>query len=144
MGPLESPWSKKVKIHWLIYSDSHNIWRDTRCILLHFQDFTEITIYRFSTFLTSSPLADKQQKMGEHVENIKSSLDTLLNFMFSTFSPVFCCLSTRGPDISSRFFFFPHASLRLLHVFDNSGLLCGISDMVPLFSTRHCLLQFYV
>ena len=36
---------------------------------------------------TSSPLADKQQKMGEHVKTI------------STFSPVFCCLSTRGPDV---------------------------------------------
>ena len=38
-------------------------------------------------------------KMGEHVENIKFSLDTQLNFMFSTFSPLFCCLSTRGQDV---------------------------------------------
>ena len=46
----------------------------------------------------SGPLGDRQQKMGEHVENIKFSLDTQLNFMF-TFSPVFCCLSARGPDV---------------------------------------------
>ena len=36
----------------------------------------------------SGPLVDKQQKRGENVENIKSSLDTQLNFMFSTLSPV--------------------------------------------------------
>ena len=45
---------------------------------------------------TSSPLADKQQKTGEHVENIKFSLNTQLYFMFSTCSPVFCCLSARA------------------------------------------------
>ena len=38
---------------------------------------------------TSSPLADKQQKTGEHVEK-KNSLDTKLNFMFSEGSPIFC------------------------------------------------------
>ena len=46
---------------------------------------------------------DKQQKTGEHVENIKFSLDTQLNFMFSTCSPVFCCLSARGLEVSSHF-----------------------------------------
>jgi hypothetical protein len=39
--------------------------------------------------VTSGALADKQQQMGEHEENIKSSLDTHLNFMFSTFSTFF-------------------------------------------------------
>ena len=48
---------------------------------------------------TSGPLVDKQQKTGEHVENIKFSRVSKLNFMFSTFSPDFCCLSTRGPDV---------------------------------------------
>jgi hypothetical protein len=48
---------------------------------------------------TSSSIADKQQKMGENVENIKFSRVSKLNFMFSTFSPIFCCLSNRGPDI---------------------------------------------
>ena len=38
----------------------------------------------------------------KHVENIKVSLDTQVNFMFSTCSPGFCCLSTRGPDVSSH------------------------------------------
>ena len=47
----------------------------------------------------SGPLGDKQQKRGENVENIKCSLDTQLNFMFSTYSPIFCCLSTRRPDV---------------------------------------------
>ena len=56
--------------------------------------------------------------MGENVENIKSSLDTQLNFMFSTYSPIFCCLSTRGPDVS-------HPSLRFLYIFGNPGLLCA-------------------
>ena len=39
--------------------------------------------------------------------------------MFSTYSPIFCCLSTRGPDVS-------HPSLRFLYFFGNPGLLCGI------------------
>ena len=45
---------------------------------------------------TSSPLGDKQQKMGENVENIKFSLDTQLNFMFSTYSPFFVVYSIEG------------------------------------------------
>ena len=45
---------------------------------------------------TSIPLANKKQKMGEHAENIKFSLDSQLKSMFSTCSPIFCCLSTRG------------------------------------------------
>jgi hypothetical protein len=53
--------------------------------------------------MMSGFLKDKQQKKGEHVENIKNSLDTQLNFIFSTCSPVFCCLSLRGPDVSSLF-----------------------------------------
>ena len=47
----------------------------------------------------SGPLAQKQQKTGENIENIKFSWVSKLNFMFSTCSPVFCCLSTRGPDV---------------------------------------------
>ena len=66
------------------------------------------------------PLVDKQQKRGEHVENIKFSLDTQLNFMFSTCPPLFCCLSTRGPDVSSRF----SLSLRFLYISGDPGLLC--------------------
>ena len=38
---------------------------------------------------TSSPLVDQQQKKGEHVENIKFSWVSKLNFMFSTCSPGF-------------------------------------------------------
>ena len=68
----------------------------------------------------SGPLEDKQQKRGENVENIKFSLDTQLNFMFSTYSPLFCCLSTRGPDVS-------HPSLRFLYIFSNPGLLWAAS-----------------
>jgi hypothetical protein len=49
---------------------------------------------------TSSPLSDKQQKTGEYAENIKFRWVFKLNFMFSTFSSFFCCLSTRGPDVS--------------------------------------------
>ena len=45
--------------------------------------------------------------------------------MFSTFSTFSCCLSDRGPDVLSCFFFFSHPSLRFLYIFDNSGLLCG-------------------
>ena len=44
----------------------------------------------------SGPPRDKQQKRGENVENIKFSLDTQLNFMFCTCSPIFYCLSPRG------------------------------------------------
>ena len=40
--------------------------------------------------------------------------------MFSTYSPVFCCLSTRGPDVS-------HTSLRFLYIFDDPGLLCVVA-----------------
>jgi hypothetical protein len=53
--------------------------------------------------LTSGPLVHKQKKKGENVENIKFSLDTHLNFMFSTCSPVFCCLSARGLEVSLHF-----------------------------------------
>jgi hypothetical protein len=73
-------------------------WERKKVHLLH---FTEITIKHFPTFLTSGPLVNKQQKRGEYVENIKFSLDTQLNFILSTFSPVFCCLSTRRPEVSS-------------------------------------------
>ena len=51
----------------------------------------------------SGSLEDKQQKMGDHVENIKFSWISKLNFMFSTYSPVFCCLSIRGLEVSSSF-----------------------------------------
>ena len=60
------------------------------------------------TFLTSGPHGDRQQKRGGNVENIKFSLDTQLNFMFSAYSTLFCCLFTRGPDVS-------HPSLIFLH-----------------------------
>ena len=54
----------------------------------------------FPTFLTSGPLADKQQKMGEHVENIDFCLDTQLNFMFSTCLSVclFLFFFAKGPE----------------------------------------------
>ena len=48
------------------------------------------------------------------------SLDPQLNFMFSTYSPLFCCLSTRGPEVS-------HPSWRFLYTFGNPGLLCAAS-----------------
>ena len=70
---------------------------------------------RFPTFLTSGPLADKQQKMGEHVDNIECSLDALLNFIFSTCSHVFCCFCARGPDVS-----------RFLYIFGDPRLLYGV------------------
>ena len=51
-------------------------------------------------FLTFSPLVvDKQQKMVEHEENIKFILDTQLNFMFSTSSASFFCVSARGLEV---------------------------------------------
>ena len=96
------------------------MWRETRCMLLH---FTEITIWRVLTFLTSGPLGDKQQKRGENVESIKFSLVTQLYFMFSTYSHLFCCLSSRRPDIS-------HPSLRFLYILVDPGLLCA---------TAHCV-----
>ena len=52
------------------------------------------------TFLTSGRLVDKQQKKGE---DIKISLDTQLNFMFSKCSQVFCCISARGLEVSLHF-----------------------------------------
>ena len=86
----------------------------------------EYSYWRRKIFSLSSdlkpPLEDKQQKRGENVENIKFTLDTQLNFMFSTYSPLFCCLSTRGPDVS-------HPSLRLLYIFSNPGLLCGVHSI---------------
>ena len=84
--------------------------------MLHFQDFTEITIYRFSTFLMSGPLADKQQKMGAHLQNIKFSLVTQLNFVFSTCSPIFGCFC--APDVS-----------RFLYIFGDPGLLWGVARL---------------
>ena len=66
----------------------------------------------FPTFLTSGPLVDKQQKTGELVENIKFSLDNQLNFLFATFSLVFC--------------FYPLKGLRFLYIFGDPGLLCGV------------------
>jgi hypothetical protein len=47
----------------------------------------------------SGPLVDKQQKSGEHVENIKFSLDTQRYFIFSTYSSLY-----RGLDVSSRIY----------------------------------------
>ena len=67
------------------------------------------------------------KKKGEHVENIKFSWDTQLNFMFSTCSTVFCCLSSRGPDVSQ-------ASLRFLYIFGDPGLLC----VTPMIMPRPC------
>ena len=61
---------------------------------------------------TFDPLVDKQQKKVENVENIKFSYVSKLNFMFSTCSPIFCCLSAGGLEVS-------------LHFFGNPGLLCG-------------------
>ena len=47
--------------------------------------------------------------------------------MFSTYSPLFCCLSTRGPDVS-------HPTLRFLYNFGNPGLLCATA---PPLHTSH-------
>ena len=45
----------------------------------------------------SGPLADKQQKMGEHVESIEFSLDIQLNFVFLHVDPfLLMCLSTKA------------------------------------------------
>ena len=57
---------------------------------------------------TSSLLADKQI---EHVESIKFSWVSKLNFMFSTRSPVFVV--------------YPLEGLRFLYIFGDSGLLCA-------------------
>ena len=38
--------------------------------------------------------------------------------MFSTYSFLFCCLSTRGPEVS-------HPSWRFLYTFGNPGRLCA-------------------
>ena len=43
--------------------------------------------------------------MGEHVENIDFCLDTQLNFMFSTCSPVFCCFVLEGQTYQGFFTF---------------------------------------
>ena len=56
---------------------------------------------------------DKQQKMGEHVENIKFRLDTQLDFMLSTFSPVFVVV-------------YPLEGLRFLYIFGDPGPRCAI------------------
>ena len=55
---------------------------------------------------------DKQQKMGKNVENIKFSLGTQLNFMFSTWLPVFVV--------------YPLECLRFLYIFGDPGLTCAI------------------
>ena len=77
------------------------------------------------TFLMSGPLVDKQQKTVENVENIKNRLDNQLIFMFSRCSPIFCCLSARGLDASSRFSSFLGLINRFLYIFGNPGLLCA-------------------
>ena len=48
---------------------------------------------------TSGLLVDKQQKTVRQVQNINFSLDSQLNFVFSTCPTVLCCLSNRGPDV---------------------------------------------
>jgi hypothetical protein len=60
---------------------------------------------RFLTSLTSRPLVDKQQKRGEHVENMKFSLDTQQSFMFLyllTFF-VFCFYPLEGQTYQAVF-----------------------------------------
>ena len=59
------------------------------------------------------PLVDKQQKTSEKVENIKFSIDTQINFMFSTCSPIFVVYSLEG--------------LRFLYIFGDPGLLCDMA-----------------
>ena len=51
----------------------------------------------------SGPLVDKQQTTCENVEIRKFSLGTQVNLMFSTCSPIFCCLSARGLEVSLHF-----------------------------------------
>ena len=49
---------------------------------------TLVELFRFTIYVEKNKV-DKQQKRGEHVENIQFSLDTQLNCMFSTCSTVF-------------------------------------------------------
>ena len=55
----------------------------------------------FLTFLTSGPLLDKQHKTVGQVENTKFSWESKLKFIFCTCLTVFCCLSTRRPDLQA-------------------------------------------
>ena len=50
--------------------------------------------------------------------------------MLSIYSPLFCCLYTRGPDIS-------HASLRFLYIFFDPGLLCGAARELKRSAAQH-------
>ena len=106
---------------WVSWSPLGPKSHDTLVELFRFTRYLErnkVHFAPFLRFLMSGPLVDKQQKTGEYVENIIVSLDTQLNFMFSTYSPLFCCLSTRGPDGS-------HPSLRFIYIFGDPGLLCA-------------------
>ena len=93
MGPLESPWSQKVMIHWYDYY-SQGEKQGAFCFI------SKISLS--STFLTSGS-SGWRTKTSENVENIKFSLNTQLNFMFSTCSTTFCCLSARGLEVSLHF-----------------------------------------
>ena len=82
------------------------------------------------TFLMSGHLVDKQQKTGEHVDNIDTySAKFYVVYMFTHF----CCLSTRGSDVSSRFSSFldnHKPSFKFFfYIFGNPGLLCGAREL---------------
>ena len=60
---------------------------------------TVYLIFKYGKRFRCAPSFNKQQRRGEYLENIKFSWVSKLNFMFYTFSPLFCCLSPRGPDV---------------------------------------------
>ena len=81
------PWSPLgPKKSWYIgrIIQIHKIWGEKQVAVC---SISKISLKHFLTFLTSGPLADKQQKRGEKVENIKFSLDTqLIFFVFYMFT----------------------------------------------------------
>ena len=85
MGLLDFPWSPK-KVGRII--EIHKIFEEKQGA------FCSISKKRFPTFLTSGPLADKQK-----------SLDTQLNFMVFTFSPIFVVYLLEGQMYQGFFTF---------------------------------------
>ena len=83
---------------------------------VHFAPFLRFHQNHYIVFPDFGPLVDKQQKIGENVENIKFSLDTQLKFMFSTCSPVFVI--------------YPLEGLRFLYIFGDPGLLCATASCI--------------
>ena len=116
-GSLGVPLVPKVMIHW--YYESIRLTRYVERNKVHFAPFLrfhwnhDIVSWLFWCL---GPLGNNHNKKG--VESLKFSIYTQEIFLFSTYSPLFCCLSTRGPDIS-------HPTLRFLYISGNPGLLCS-------------------